>query len=744
MGASVRVGMIAAAAIACPGLANGKTWLVHDQTAYAKAARQLSPGDTIVLGDGIWRDATLKLVGEGTATRPITLTAEHPGKVILSGRSNLKLAGSYLVVSNLVFRDGYTPDDDVISFRTDSRHWADHSRVTGMVIDRFNQPDRRKEDHWVSIYGADNRVDHSQFEGKGNDGATMVVIRDHPYPLDNRARIDHNYFGPRPPLGGNGGETLRIGTSTESGSDSHTIVEDNLFDRCDGEVEIISVKSGANVIRNNLFVDSQGTLTLRHGNGNTVERNVFFGHGIPHTGGIRVINERQTVRDNYLEGLAGEDFRSAITVMNGVPNSPINRYLPVKNALIANNSVIDPAEINLGGGADAERSAPPESTRFVDDLIVKDKGADPIHIGASIAGISFENVVQAPAGKPAAPGIDRRAVTLARAANGLLYPTDPALAGVGAPRDLKPVTRAEVGVQWYLKGGSVPVALGSGKTHKVTPAQPLADAVAAARGGDVLQLAAGRYRVAAPIVVDRPLTLTAAVGGNPAIAFSGPTLFRIESGGSLALRGLAITGADAPRRPGNAVIRTSAAPMTGAYALTIEDCAFTDMAGAPGFDVVRTTSDAFAQDIAVKRSRFDAVSGTVVAGAEKPNEKGFYTIRNVTIADSAFRGVGRIAILSRGGKDESSLGPRFAMTGSTVEASGRDGGSIVLWGVQATRIADNRFRASGGIRETHTVGTPHTAITDNLFDATPAPVIDELYYKGPPRAVVADNLVRGA
>lgn len=722
--------------------ASAKTWLVHD-IAQLNAVRPVA-GDTIVLADGEWRDATIKLVGEGSAAKPITLTAEHPGKVILTGRSNLKLAGNHLVASNLVFRDGYTPDDVVVSFRTDSRHWANHSRVTGIVIDRFNQPDRRKEDHWVSIYGADNRVDHSQFEGKGNDGATLVVIRDKPYPLDNRARIDHNYFGPRPPLGGNGGETIRIGTSTESGSDSHSIVEDNLFDRCDGEVEIISVKSGANVIRNNLFVDSQGTLTLRHGNGNIVERNVFFGHGIPHTGGIRIINERQTVRDNYLEGLAGEDFRSAITVMNGVPNSPINRYLPVRNALIANNSAINPAEINLGGGADAERSVPPESTRFVNDLIVNAGSGDPIHIGSSIAGISFENVIQAPAGKPAAPGIKRRAVTLARAANGLLYPTDPALAKVGAPRDLKPVTRADVGVPWYPKGGSVPVAFDSGTTRKITPAQPLADAVAAARSGDVLELAAGRYRVAAPIVVDRPLTLTAAVGGNPAIAFSGPALFRIENGGSLALKGLTITGAEAPHRAGNAVIRTSAAPMTGAYVLTIEDSTFTDMAGAPGFDVIRTTPDTFARAITITGSRFADVSGTVVAGNGKPDDKGFYAARDVTIADSAFRNVGRIAVLSRGGKDESSLGPRFAMTGSTVEDSGRDGGAIMLWGVQATRIADNRFRASGGIHETHTVGTPHTMIVHNVFDATPAPVIDELYYKGPPRAVIADNLVEGA
>ena len=161
------------------------------------------------------------------------------------------------------------------------------------------------------------------------------------------------------------------------------------------------------------------------------------------------------------------------------------------------------------------------------------------------------------------------------------------------------------------------------------------------------------------------------------------------------MKGLAITGAEAPRQPGNAVIRSSSAPMTGAYALTIDDCSFADMTGAPGFDVVRTTANTFAGTIAVKDSHFDGVSGTVLAGNEKPDDDGFYMVGDATITGSSFRDVGRIAVLSRGGKDESSLGPRFAMTGSTVVDSGRAGGSIVLWGVQATHIADNSFRASG-------------------------------------------------
>src|SRR3546814_16663442 len=85
---------------------------------------------------------------------------------------------------------------------------------------------------------------------------------------------------------------------------------------------------------------------------------------VPDTGGVRIINRDQIVRDNYFEGLAGSSFKSAITVMNGVPNSVINRYHQVANARIEGNSLIDVARITLAAGADAERSAPPVDSKF--------------------------------------------------------------------------------------------------------------------------------------------------------------------------------------------------------------------------------------------------------------------------------------------------------------------------------------------------------------------------------------------
>ena len=323
-----------------------KEYFVENQKVYQNIAQRLKAGDTVTLKNGVWENFEILLSGQGTESAPITLTAETKGGVIISGQSNLRLAGQYLVVSGLVFKNGYTPTSAVIEFRRNKNELAFNSRVTEIVIDNFNNPDKQESDYWVALYGQHNRLDHSHIVGKRNKGVTVAVRLNNEKSQQNFHRIDHNYFGYRPTFGSNGGETLRIGTSHYSLTDSHTLVENNYFEHTNGEVEIISIKSGKNIIRNNTFFEARGTLTMRHGNGNLIEENVFIGNNVPHTGGIRVINHDQIVRNNYLEGLTGYRFGSGFTVMNGVPDSPINRYHQVDNATIENNTFVDVMKTN--------------------------------------------------------------------------------------------------------------------------------------------------------------------------------------------------------------------------------------------------------------------------------------------------------------------------------------------------------------------------------------------------------------
>lgn len=731
--------LMAAVALVNASPAWAERYLVRSSAEYARIDGSLRAGDEVVLANGEWRDFRILFSGRGEAGRPIILRGETPGGVILTGQSNLRLSGQHLIVSDLVFRNGHSPTDELISFRRNSREFANHSRVTRVVVDRFNQPDRRKEDIWVAIYGQDNRVDHSHFEGKSNAGVTLAVVRPRGRPEPNRARVDHNYFGPRPNLGSNGGETIRVGTSEESLSDSNSIVENNYFERCDGEVEIVSNKSGGNIFRGNVFVESQGALVMRHGGGNLVERNVFLGNNKPHTGGIRVINPRQTVRDNYMEGLAGSGFASALTIMNGVPNSPINRYHQVVGAVVESNSVINSDRVTLAAGADAERSAPPRDTRFDRNLIFTASRRDPFRAEGDISGISFSGNVQNRVERPLLTrGFLRRPIRMARAANGLLYPVGNAAAG--APRDLAPIAREQTGVAWYPKLGQTGAAFGSGRTIDVPTGASLQQAIARAQSGDTVRLAAGAHRVDSPIVIDKTLTIAGRSAARPpVITFTAPTLFQIEGEGRLRLDGVAVSGEVAPRSPGNAVIRSTARPTPFSYSVEIANSRFSGLDRGPDFAVIATTPGTLADRIEISGSRFDGVSGTIVAAAAETGTRGHYSAEYVVVDRSVFRNVGMVADLLRGGRDESTFGPHFTMTRSDVTASGRSGASVRLSGVQFATVANNRFSGSGPIEIIHSVGTPETRIANNIFQDTPMPRLSELYASGPHRAVLRNN-----
>ena len=705
--------------------------VVHDPDEYKTAVKTARPGDTIVLANGEWRDFEILFTGNGLPDRPITLTAEEKGKVFITGQSNLRIAGEYLVVSGLVFKDGYTPTSEVISFRRTKGELANHSRVTEVVIDHFNNPERTETDYWVSMYGKYNRFDHNHLAGKSNNGVTMAVRLSSQESQENHHRIDHNYFGHRPILGSNGGETMRIGTSHYSLTDSFTVVENNFFERCNGEVEIISNKSGGNVFRGNLFLESRGTLTMRHGNGNLVENNVFLGNGVDHTGGIRVINKRQTIRNNYMQGLTGYRFGSALTIMNGVPDSPINRYHQVEDSVIENNSVIDSDHIEMAAGSDAERSAVPKTTVFRNNLIYNRDGADIFSVHDDISGIEFAGNVLHEVKDPAiSRGFTSRSLHLEKLATGLLRPKAKDLAGVGAGADLTILSRDATGVDWYPKPDYGP-RFGSGKVIRVQPEEgALEAAIAQAGAGDTVELEPGNYLVTRIVEVTKPLTVRAAnPGQKPRIGFERTALFEIRDGGSLFLDGLYITGASAPDTAGNALVRTSRYSMLNAYQLVVADCEIVDLNVNHSFNFLSVAKGTFADRIEIRNSRFHNISGAVLELEKETDDLGLYNAEYISITESGFENIGEaVAVVYRGGTDESTFGPHFKLASSTFSNIGKNkrnksGATISLLGVQVADISGNKFVGSRPVRATLTVGDPVTRIEGNLFKATPAPEI---------------------
>ena len=720
---------------------------VESQEQYRALLTQLVPGDSIVLKDGIWNDFEIIFEGHGEPGLPITLRAETPGQVYITGQSNLALAGEYLLVQGLVFRDGYTPSQSVISFRKSKTALANNSRVTQTVIHNFTNPERFEADYWVAIYGKNNRFDHNHLEGKRNRGVTLAVRLDSDASRENYHRIDHNYFGPRPTLGSNGGETLRVGTSHFSRSNSFTTVENNYFDRCDGEVEIISSKSGSNVFRGNVFYESKGTLTLRHGHDNVVEQNVFYGNGVEHTGGIRVINRRQTVRDNYIEGVKGYRFGGALVVMNGVPNSPINRYDGVEDSTIESNSLINSDHIQLAAGSDAERSAVPVRTSFNRNLIVKaDNPSDVFTVYDDISGISFNDNVISGSKPPVATGFESRSeVNLIRADNGLQYPQSNDLNGVGVTRSIAVIDKASTGVDWYPKPEKSE-RFDTGRVVEITPGRDtLVDAVVEAGIGGIVVLAPGDYEVGKTIALDHAVTVRS--NGNAKITFERSSLFEIRDGGALKLSGVTISGENAPDYAGNSVIRTSRYSMLDNYEVVIENSDFYDLDVNRFFDVLAGFKGTMADRITIVDSTFSEISGAVLKLDAETDDLGIYSADYVTITGSSFSNIqGPVVALYRGGTDESTFGPHFQMIDSKITNVGnggknKSGASVLLHGVQVTKITGNKWDQSAPLVINHTVGEPRTRIVKNQFDEMGYLQIKELNSQKQNTAVVDGNQV---
>jgi poly(beta-D-mannuronate) lyase len=347
---------------------------VADPKEFAAAVERVAPGDTITLADGTWRDVDLVFEADGTADKPITLRAATSGKAILIGASRVSLGGSYLVVEGLSFRDGFHSGGHLV-FRRDSKRLAHHCRVTECAIDGCNPPDKKTKSNWVSLYGTHNRIDHSSISGKTNAGTTLVVWLPDRDGEPNEHRIDHNYFGPRPELKKNGGETIRVGDSDTSMQISRTVVEANVFERCDGETEIISNKSCENNYRGNLFLSCSGTLTLRHGDRCTVHDNYFLGEHARGSGGVRIIGRGHRVVRNYFADLEGDEARAALSMMDGLADSPLNGYFQVEEATVADNVFVHCKETFAIGVSDddAKNRLPPVNSTVSGNVVLGGK-----------------------------------------------------------------------------------------------------------------------------------------------------------------------------------------------------------------------------------------------------------------------------------------------------------------------------------------------------------------------------------
>lgn len=329
-----------------------------------------SPGDTVIVANGSYNWGKIAFTNSnGTNTSAmVVLKAQTFRGVEFTGSTYLQFKGKRITIRDFVFKNGNADDMAVVAFRNNSGNNASYCRLTNIVFDNYNSDDAT-ENEWIGLYGTNNRVDHCTFINKSNPRATIVVwYNDVTYPAEATStyhHIDSNYFKGRTYMGSNGGETIRVGTSTTSRTNGFNTIESNLFEGCtQAEPEIISNKSDFNTYRYNTFTNCNGGLTLRHGRYAKVYSNFFIRNedSITQSYGIRIIDKGHKVYNNYFEGMNGNgggtsQNRAVISLLNGVSTDTTDetyaaQYFPADSCIVAFNTFVNTkggGAINLGG-----------------------------------------------------------------------------------------------------------------------------------------------------------------------------------------------------------------------------------------------------------------------------------------------------------------------------------------------------------------------------------------------------------
>lgn len=712
--------------IICYNSATAKKILVTNNIELKAANKRATPGDTITLQNGIWKDCNIELTCNGNEKHPIVFKAQKSGSVTITGKSYLRIGGDYIVVEGLNFTNGSAFQGNVWEFKM-SQNVANHSRITNCVIDDFNNPKRMDENYWVAFYGKSNRIDHCTFANKKNLGVLMAVILDDDRSRLNSHSIDNNNFSVRLPLASNAGEIIRVGVSQHCTFYSNTIIKDNLFDNCDGEAEIISIKSCGNIVRNNVFKECQGSISLRHGNNNTVEGNIFLGNGKEGTGGARIINEGNWVVNNLFYNCRGVDFRSPLAIMNGVFNSPAFRYLPVRDAVVANNTFVNCTAFSLCEGSDSERTVPPRNVYFFNNVFMNNKDTTLYNVFDKTDSIYFvNNIVSNTVKQSLAKGFDKKVISLTnietapititntqnilpdslrkQAPNRLAYGF-PKTAGFTRWAEYKRITKNKSAV--YVGKGFKGKEVIKNLSHNAATAsksgmiecnnaEDIYMALQSEKSVFNIKLTGSNYYFTKSIALNNTVTFSSETN-NAVISFKSadnlPAIFITNGNSSVIFSSLNIDGSGIKATN---FIASDTSGSSNHSNLFISSCSFKNLDKKNGCtNFYNAYASSVSDQIGISNCDFNNNDCNLFFLGNEIDNKGYYNVEKMTITNCIFNNNnGSILNIYRGGKDESTMGPKLFFTNNKIINCNNNVELISLFGVQQSYFENNLFSNS--------------------------------------------------
>lgn len=268
-------------------LFSAETYNVNTLISLKTAIRHVSPGDQIVVSNGIYTTVEPIIVDrQGTAEQPVIITAQSIGGVEIRGNHGFVIVSpaAYVVIKG--FRFSHQTGTTLIA-----------TGVTHCVLTRnvFEcAPVHSGNKPYLNVMGDDNEISYNTFQNKTDEGCMITVQGPGENKVAKRTWIHHNYFYNFPPTANNC-SAIQIGLSRRSMDSAFSVVEYNLFVKTAGENEGgVCNKSCMNTYRYNIFGEGCRELSLRHGNFCKVYGNLFLG-----STGIRFSGDDHQIYSNY-------------------------------------------------------------------------------------------------------------------------------------------------------------------------------------------------------------------------------------------------------------------------------------------------------------------------------------------------------------------------------------------------------------------------------------------------------------
>lgn len=361
-----------------PACLTAATITVTSLSALQTAINSAVAGDIIILANGTYTaSADITVNKQGTAAAPITIQAASIGGAIIGGTNgfNIVSPAKYIIIKGFKFT--HSASQATMGTGTSFCRWTRNI---------FETPGTGEN---LLLNGNDHEVDYNTFQHKNALGR-FIAVRGSGSQIAQRLHIHHNYFWDQQPQTGNGAETLQFGLSGLSLSNSNSIIEYNVFEECEGENEMISIKASAVTIRYNTIRNCPAQFTLRHGN-----RCLVYGNYFINTPGIRIFGDDHAIFSNHFE-----NCNPAINIGNGdgevadgdaltVHDRP-DRVLIAFNTLVNNTANITQSgrtnglgatnttvanNIVQGGGAAASIAGPYTGAVWSGNIIYQTNGA---------------------------------------------------------------------------------------------------------------------------------------------------------------------------------------------------------------------------------------------------------------------------------------------------------------------------------------------------------------------------------